>query len=321
MIKKYGGNSLYNKYLKAKKMTFLQLWLIAWSIFKKKLKWESFKLKIEKKIYKKKYSTEDIISLMKSMGMKKGSNVFIHSSFNQFYNYKGTIIQFIDAILAEIGTEGTLAMPAYRLLKNKNEIFDIKKTPTQAGLIAEIFRRYPGVKRSIDARHSVCALGPMSDYLLDEHQYTDNCFGEKGPYYKLSKIKALVFIFGLGKFFLGTIVHCAEGMLKDEIPYFSMFFRKKVTCKFKLLHDSIYEKEYYSASDDLFIYRSNLYKYKFIRHYYDKSKYRMSRISNLTVNMYEADYCINRLIELGRKGIVLYQRPKPLKKLFIKVNN
>jgi aminoglycoside 3-N-acetyltransferase len=281
------------------------------------IKWENTKRNIGKKIYKKKYSTEDIITLMKNMGLQKGSNVFIHSSFYEFYNFKGTIKEFIDAIIEAIGETGTLAMPAFPILKKTDAIYDIEKTPTAAGMIAEIFRRYPGVKRSIDLDGSVCAIGPMSDYLLDEHKYSKVFWDEKSPYYKLSKINALVFSFGLGKYFNGSFRHCVEGVLKDEIPYFSRLFVKKAICRIILSDKSLYEKEYYLFSNDgLYRYKPQWYQEKIIKKYFDKSKYKRSKISNLTVNMYEADYCINRFIELGRKGIVYYLRPKPLKKYF-----
>jgi len=302
---------------------FLKLQQKIWYWLKKKIRvhsWESFKArinrKIDKKIYKKTYSIDNIIALMKSMGLKKGSNVFIHASFDEFYNYRGTINDFINAILAEIGTEGTLAMPAYPLLRKPDSIFDINRTPTAAGMIAETFRTYPGVKRSINWQHSVCAIGPMSDYLLDEHQYSVTCWDEKSPYYKLSKINALVFAFGLGKHFTGTFIHCVESILKDEIPYFALFFQKKEIRQIRLADKSIYKQEYYTASDNFERYISNRKDHKFVCQYFDPSKYKKTKISNLTVNMFDANYCINRTIELGRKGIVRYLRPKPVKNLF-----
>ncbi len=84
-------------------------------------KWKTFKLKMESRIYRKPYATEEIIEIMKSMGLKKGANIFIHSSFDKFFNYTGTISEFIDAILTEIGSEGTLAMPAFPLGRKKAE--------------------------------------------------------------------------------------------------------------------------------------------------------------------------------------------------------
>jgi len=63
-------------------MLFLPLFHMALRLFLIIIKWDSIKRSINKKIYKKTYSSEDIIALMKNMGLKNGSNVFVHSSFN-----------------------------------------------------------------------------------------------------------------------------------------------------------------------------------------------------------------------------------------------
>ena len=294
----------------------IALWL------KRKMKirsWERYKQitkrKVEQKFYKHRYSTGDIISLMKSMGLKKGKTVFVHSAWDEFYNYTGTINEFIDTILAEIGPNGTLAMPAYPLLLKPDSVFRINRTPTEAGLIAETFRNYPGVKRSAD-RHSVCALGPKSDYLLNEHQYSLTCWDEKSPYYKLAELDALVFSFGLGKYFMGgTMIHCVESILKDEVPYFASFFTRKATLKIEMENKTIFVKENYEHEKDFLRYYSNRSIEKYNKHF-EKSKYARTKISNLSVNMYEAGYFIHKAISLGRKGIVHYKTPFPSKHLF-----
>jgi aminoglycoside 3-N-acetyltransferase len=288
-----------------------------WDWFKKKYKIRSkdllvskYRRIIERKIYKQKYDTQELIGVMKKAGLKKGSNVFIHSSWDEFYNYNGTIDDFIQAVLAEIGENGTLAMPAYPFLRRADSIFDIKKTPTGAGLICETFRKYPGVKRSINM-HSVCALGPMSDYLLGEHQFSVTCWDEKSPYYKLSKINAIVLTFGLGKYFVGTIMHCADSVLRQEVAYFRQFFQKEVTNRYRLDDQSIYEQTSLMALDDFKYFFTNRSHNRVVTKYFDKNKYLKTKLSNLTVNMYDAEYFINRIIEIGRQGITVYLKPDP----------
>ena len=293
-----------------------------WKWIKTKFKirsWDIFKAdisrSIDRKIYRKTYSTSDIINLMRSMGLKKGSNIFIHSSWNEFFNYTGTINEFIDAVLAEIGSEGTLAMPAYPLLRKADSIFDIKNTPTAAGIVAETFRGYPDVKRSVN-RHSVCALGPLSNYLLDEHQYSITCWDEKSPYYKLGETNSLIFAFGLGKYFVGTTMHCADSILRTELPYFALFFQKEDTYKVRLLDKTICAIENLTHSEDFSYYFTNRSHNRVISKFFDKTKYSRRKISNLTVNVYDANYLINRSTELARKGIVVYTKPDPRKFAF-----
>jgi aminoglycoside N3'-acetyltransferase len=288
-----------------------------WNWIKKKYRIRSkelfinkYKRKIERRIYKKKYDTSELMNVMNSMGLKKGTNVFIHSSWDEFYNYTGTVDDFIEAILAEIGASGTLAMPAYPLLRKPESIFDIEKTPTGAGLIAETFRKYPGVKRSINM-HSVCALGPMSDFLLNEHQYSVTSWDENSPYYKLSKINAKIFAFGLGRYFVGTTMHCADSVLREEVPYFSQFFQKQATYRYRLSDQSIIDRVCLTYSDDFRYYFTNRSHHRVISRYFDKKQYRKTKLSNLTINMYNAEYFINRIIELGRQGVTVYLKPDP----------
>ena len=283
-------------------------------------KWLKYKTKqkLERRYYKHRYSVQDIINLMKSMGLKKGGTVFVHSSWSEFYNFTGNINDFIDGILDEIGPDGTLAMPAYpdySLSKNPDSVFSINSTPTIAGKIAETFRNYPGVKRSAN-RHSVCALGPMSNFLLEEHKYSITCWDEKSPYYKLAELDALVFSFGLGKYFIGTMVHCAESILKDEVPYFANLSRKKTILRIELQDKTIYNQEYYTHEDDLYVIITDNSRKRMLK-YFDKSKFDRSKLSNLTINMHRAKYAINEMIALGRKGIVIYERPIPFKKYFV----
>tara|TARA_R110002073_G_scaffold322276_2_gene498824 strand:+ start:6793 stop:7695 length:903 start_codon:yes stop_codon:yes gene_type:complete len=290
-----------------------------WNIIKKRFKIRSrvllikkYRTKLGKIIYKKSFNTKELIDFMKGMGLREGSNVFIHSSWNEFYNYRGTINEFIEAVLSEIGKDGTLAMPAFPYLRNKKSIFNIKRTPTLAGLIAEEFRKYPGVKRSV-SMHSVCALGPMADFLTNEHQFSKTYFDEKSPYYKLSKINALVFTFGLGKYFVGTIMHCADSILSKDYPYFRQFFQKKTTNKYQLQDKSFIEQECFIPSDDFSYFFTNRSHNRVIRNYFDSSKYKRLKLSNLSINCYDANYFINKAIELGKKGIVVYTRPNPKK--------
>ena len=83
-----------------------------WTYQKKKMK-----KAVGHHLCKKKYCADDLINKMASMGMKRGDVVFLHSSMMEFYNYQGTGEEFIDKLIAFLGPEGTLVMPAFP--KNK----------------------------------------------------------------------------------------------------------------------------------------------------------------------------------------------------------
>lgn len=273
-----------------------------------------YKRKICRYIYNQKYTADDLISIMCRMGMTKGSNVLIHSSWDEFYNYLGTPEEFICKILNVIGTEGTLIMPAYPFLRKKDSVFDLRRTPTAAGLLPEVFRTMEGVKRSVNRQHSVCAIGAQSDYLLNDHINSETCWDEHSPYYKLKNVHALVFNLGLGMYHVGTIMHCVESVLWKHNDYFSQFFGKRVEYKYRDFDGKIHTDIFYTSPDDFVKKYTRRGHVRFQKKYFSKDCSMRCRLSNLTINRYDASYVINRMIELGNLGVTYFTEPKSHKR-------
>jgi aminoglycoside 3-N-acetyltransferase len=203
-------------------------------------------------------------------------------------------------------------MPSYPLLRKKTSVFDLYKTPTAAGLIAEEFRKYPSVLRSINL-HSVSALGPNAEFLTKDHMFSLTSWDEMSPYYRLGQINAKVLTFGLGNKFVGTIMHVADSVLRAKLPYFEQFFKKKQEVTFRLKDTSLVKTEILTKDDDFKLYFTDAHHSRIINKYYLKDKFIRTRFSNLTINQYDANYFITRSIELAYKGIVVYTLPNPKK--------
>lgn len=268
----------------------------------------TWRLRIGKHFYKKKYNAQDVVEAMKSMGMKEGSVVFIQSRWAEFYNCTSDVEDLIDAILEAIGPEGTLGMACMPFMQ-EGKLFNVKKTPTNAGFLAEAFRRYPGVKRSINIQHSVCALGPKADFLVSEHYQSETPWDKKSPYYKLSEVNALVFGMGLGKYWIGTIIHCVDSLLKDEVPYYhDMFFTEKTEYKY-IDYDGV-EKSYMSFDMPLTGPKKRIGSYILNRKLSKRFASRQyKQISNLQMTCYDAKDVVTTVVALGRKGIDSYWTP------------
>ena len=145
------------------------------------------------------------------MGIKPGSVVCIHASMKEFYNFQGTAIDLIDAITNYLTQEGTLMMPAmpFRELNciNLNEyVLNPKTDRTAAGYLAETFRTYPNVVRSINTQHSVCAWGKYAKWLTEDHHKGNNCWDELSPYYRMAHLNGIVINLGMPKFYIGTFI-------------------------------------------------------------------------------------------------------------------
>lgn len=288
-------------------------------VIKKRLgieNFEAFKKKQKRKllriIYKEKFTTKDLIDVMRSMGMKNGSIVFVHSSMTEFYNYTGTAEELIAKIIEEIGEEGTLMMPAYPKSSHSAKIndeveFDVKNTPSGAGYLTEIFRKHRGVKRSINIEQSVCAYGKLADYFVSEHHQSITAWDEFSPYYKMSQENTLVYSFGL-PYFLGTMIHCTESLLRTKYSYFQMFFKKEQDYKSRDYNGKVGVYRY--LTHDFARKRS---KKKIIKKYFDKAQFHYAKISNLRIEMVDAKYTLDLYLQLADRGITMYSIPSARK--------
>lgn len=271
-----------------------------------------FKKRVHKSVgqllYHKKYSAEDIVAVMKRLGLKEGSLVCIHSSMKEFYNYRGTATELIDAVLGAIGPEGTLMMPAFPrkdLISKPGYVFDSKNDPTGAGFLAETFRKYPGVKRSINVQHSVCAIGRLADELVKDHERTRDCWDSNSPWLRLCDHNGFVFNLGMPKWYIGTFEHCVESSLRDEYPYFAQFFTKMETWNFYAEDGSV--QSYCNDTSEI----DRRTREKNVKRFFSHDEYRHAKLSNLDISVYEAGPCLEKMLALGQKGITIYYVPNP----------
>lgn len=266
---------------------------------------KNFHKGVGKMLYYKKYTADGIVSVMQRMGMKDGSLVCIHASMKEFYNYKGTAIELIEKIIEVIGPNGTLMMPAfpdYSLLTD-DYIFDKRVDKTGAGYLSEEFRKYPGVMRSINVNHSVCAIGPLADYLLSEHHKGINCWDELSPWYRLCEKDGLVFNIGMPRNYIGTFEHCVESVLQYEHPYWGQFFTRKK--EYRYYNDTGGIEVYTNMINDIERRTRESKIFKWLT----SNDWKYEKISNLEIKVFYSKNCLKKMICLGRLGISLYWMP------------
>lgn len=266
-------------------------------------------------IYKKKYYATDIVHVMCSLGMKSGSIVCIHCAMKEFYNYIGTPKDLIDEILKVIGPDGTLMMPAYpkkSLLLNPNYIFNIKEDPTDAGALAESFRKYPGVLRSISVQHSVCAIGRYAEYLVKDHQKAHDPWGEESPYRRLCELGGIAFNLGMPDSYIGTFHHCVESTLQYDYPYWAQFFLNKSKYRYYNEDGIVEEYECFDCNIERRLSPRN------ITRFFTSNDWAKVKLSNLLIKAFYIEDCYPKMLDLGKKGIAIYYIPSPRKYSFNK---
>ena len=263
--------------------------------------------KIGKFLYKKKYSVQDLVDLLISMGMSNGSVICIHSSMKEFYNFTGSAKDLIEAILKVITPDGTLIMPAFpskELIIKPDYIFSTADK-TGAGYLAETFRQYPGVKRSINVQHSVCAIGKHAEWLIKDHQYCHDCWSSDSPWQRMIQLNAIVFNLGLPRSYIGTFHHCVESILQYDHPYWAQFFTLEKSYQYYDDNGEIHR--YTTFEGDL----DRRTRKKKVTKYFTNQDWQIKKISNLEVKAFYTEYCFPRMLALGRKGISVYYSPNP----------
>lgn len=271
------------------------------SLFRKR--WSK---RIGKLIYHKKYDADTLVNEMTKLGMKKGSVVCIHASMMQFYNYTDSATNLIETILKVIGDEGTLIMPAFPVdpkVPYEDYVFNPVTDKTGAGYLAETFRKYPGVMRSNNVHHSVCVIGKYAEYLTKDHTSGINCWDEYSPWYRMCELNALVFNLGMPRSYIGTFHHCVEALLYRDYPYWKQFF--SFTQKYNFLNKEGVVESYENIEGNLL----RKTREKNITRHFTSEDWQISRLSNLEIKVFYSHSALNKMLELGKKGISVYYLP------------
>ena len=173
------------------------------------------------------YSAKELVDELKTKIPRDFEILMVHSAFDRLLPmYTGSPRDLVNELIAFCGKTRTLVMPAFVLggrLYDKKEYFrthafDVNKTPSEMGLLTEVFRRLPGVIRSLHPTHSVCAIGPLSEDLTATHHLASTRTGERTAFRVMTqKPTAIV---GLGTEYYRCLAHThtAEDTLADEFP-------------------------------------------------------------------------------------------------------
>jgi aminoglycoside 3-N-acetyltransferase len=153
--------------------------------------------------------------------------LMVHSSYDGLLPmYAGNVNELLSVLLAVCGPYRTLVMPAFIIGGRtfdtrtyfKARPFDIRRTPSEMGLLTEAFRRTPGVMRSLHPTCSICALGPLAAELTTGHHLARTGLGPDGPFGVMTRRTTAILGLGVEYFRCLTHVHTATNELGDAFP-------------------------------------------------------------------------------------------------------
>jgi aminoglycoside N3'-acetyltransferase len=266
------------------------------------------KLWLSKKIYSRPVAIADLRQQLIDLGVTPGRTLWVHSSWNEFYNVPLRPSEMIALLRDLLGPDGTLAMPAFPINQDPEKLFLVDKAPVYTGLLCEVFRRTAGVRRSIHLGSSVCAIGPNADFLVRDHHLTVMPWGKDSPFCRLGEVDARMLGLGAGFNFM-TPLHAVECLLFDEVPFFRSVFDGTIKYRWQRANGETGEHEYRRRIGDIRPQR--------LRRHFGPDICVDARISNLRIFAADAKPFIEHAVTLGRRGITMYIQPVPRPELFV----
>jgi aminoglycoside N3'-acetyltransferase len=266
------------------------------------------RLWLDKRIYRRPIEVAELRQHLIDLGVVRGRTVWVQSSWNEFFNVPLKPSEVIDLLRDLIGPEGTLAMPAFPIDQDASKVFLVDRAPVYTGLLCEVFRRVPGVQRSIHLSSSVCAIGPNADFLIRDHHRTLMTWGKDSPFCRLMDVDAR--LIGLGATFnFMTPLHAVECLLYDEIPFFHQVFNGTIRYRWKRASGETGEHEFLNRGGDIRPQR--------LRRHFGPDICTDIKLSNLKMMAADAKPFIEHAVALGRKGITMFIEPVPKTELFV----
>jgi len=171
----------------------------------------------------------DLIQQFITCGVAEGQTIFVHTSLKSLGFVVGGAETLIRSLLEIVGEDGTLMMPSqtwknldpstgvhweepvewWPMIREYWPAYDKEITPAiSMGIVAEMFRKWPGSFRSDHPARSIAAVGKHAEYITSEHDLS-NIFGINSPVDKLYALDGYVLLIGVG-YDKNTSLHLAE---------------------------------------------------------------------------------------------------------------
>lgn len=173
--------------------------------------------RLDRSLDRRTMTASDLATLLATLGVSPGATILLHTSMENIGRRVPGMkpVTLIRLLQERLGEDGTLLMPTFpfqgrqRDYADRCDSFDVHKTPSQAGLVTEVFRRMPGVVRSLHPTHPIAGWGRHAGDLLAAH-HLGTAFGPNSPMYRLREYGGLVVGVGTRPGETFTILHVPE---------------------------------------------------------------------------------------------------------------
>ena len=157
------------------------------------------------------YTKQDLLSQLAAMNIDPAGTLMVHLSCKAIGEVEGRGDAVLD-VLQEYMRPGLLVLPAHtwsNVTVAHNPVMDVLHTPTCVGALTELFRKRPGVCRSLHPTHSLAAIGTDAESFLSGEERMQTPCGKGGAYDKLWQRNAQILLIGVN-FTRNTFIHGVE---------------------------------------------------------------------------------------------------------------
>lgn len=144
------------------------------------------------------HTKESLFKQLEEAQIPKEGTVLMHSSMKSIGQVDGGADTVLDA-LSDYMKDGLLVLPTHTwsYINADNPRYSVEDSPSCVGILTELFRKRPGVIRSLHPTHSVAALGrEAAEYVEGAECYDTPCHRES-PWGKLLDRKATILLVGV----------------------------------------------------------------------------------------------------------------------------
>jgi aminoglycoside 3-N-acetyltransferase len=168
---------------------------------------------------------------LQRLGIPRDGILMVHSAFKTMAcegHEPGTVL----ATLVDYMLSGTLLLPtmSWRYVKPEKPVFDELSTPSNTGILTELFRTGYASARSLHPTHSVAGRGDLAAELLGSHHLDETPCSPRSPFGLLVKHEGWVAMLGI-TMDCCTLIHHVEEMVAPDLYLKTPAQREMYTCR------------------------------------------------------------------------------------------
>ena len=168
---------------------------------------------------------------LERLGIPQDGIVMVHSAFKTMAR-EGHEAGSVLATLVDYMVSGTLLLPtmSWRYVKPETPVFDELATPSNTGILTELFRTRYASARSLHPTHSVAGRGDLAAELLGSHHVDETPCSPRSPFGLLAARRGWVLMAGIAMDCC-TLIHHVEEMIAPDLYLRPPGQREKYSCR------------------------------------------------------------------------------------------